>query len=163
MKFEKLTDDKLRIIFTVKDMSANNVSTETFLSNNTVSQKLLHALLLRAEEKVGFKTDDCNLLVEAISFSDGGFIFTITKLSSSATNEDSKLLFKFENFDNFLEFCTYMKNTSFSDYDRFSLFLYKNTYYLSVFGKDDWPINLKSILCEFGKPISYSPRNDWYS
>lgn len=163
MKFEKLTDDKLRIIFTVKDMSANNVSTETFLSNNTVSQKLLHALLLRAEEKVGFKTDDCNLLVEAISSSDGGFIFTITKLSSSATNEDSKLLFKFENFDNFLEFCTYLKNMNFSNCDKFSLFLYKNTYYLSILEKDDLLIDLKSILCEFADPINYSPRNEWYS
>lgn len=156
MKFEKLTDNKLKIIFTLEDMAANKVSANAFLSNNIVSQKLLQSMLIKAEKKVGFETGDCNLLVEAIESTDGGFVFTITKLAHDSSSKPLKLFFKFECFDNFLAFCKYMKNMNFSDYSRFSLILYNNTYFLSVID-DGLSFDFKSILCEFGEFLSFSP------
>ena len=112
MRFEKLTNSKIRIIFSSEDMISNNVSVQNFLTDKSISQRILQSILLEAEKEIGFKTDNSKLLVEALS-SDGGFIFTITKLSSyddlSLVNNSIKI-FKFENFDNFLDLCTYLQN-----------------------------------------------------
>ena len=80
MKFEKITDNKIKIIFTLEDMSINDVSVESFLSNKMLSEKVLQSIILEAEKQVGFNTENHELLVEALSTSDGGFEFTITKL-----------------------------------------------------------------------------------
>lgn len=157
MKFEKLTDNKLKIIFTADDMNINNVSTNAILSNNASSQKLLQSLLAKAEQKVGFKADDCDLIVEAISLN-GGFIFTITKITSDYDLfENSNLLYKFESFDSFLAFCTYMKNMKFDDYSGFSLFYYNSKYYLSINTNSNSLDKLNLILGEFGNATNSSP------
>ncbi len=156
MKFEKLTDNKLRIIFTTDDMNLNNVSTNAILSNSDSSQKLLQMLLAKAEQEVGFNSGDCNLIVEAISIKDG-FIFNVTKVS---TNCDlllsSNLLCQFDSFEDFLDFSTYLKNMNFYDYNGFHLFLYNEKYYLSIPINNALTSDFKLILCEFGNIVNNS-------
>ena len=157
MKFEKLTDNKLKIIFTADDMSLNNVSTKAILSNNSISQKLLQSLLSKAEQKVGFKADDCDLIVEAVSIN-GGIIFTITKITSDHDLYNNlNLIYKFESFENFLDFCTYLNNMNFNDYTGFSLFLYNKKYYLSVGANNKRFSDLKLLLGEFGDNANSFP------
>ena len=54
MKFEKITDVKIKIILSLQDMELNNVSAENILSNSASSQKLLQNILLEAEKKNWF-------------------------------------------------------------------------------------------------------------
>ena len=55
MKFEKLTDTKIRISISSKDMEINNLSAENIFSNSADSQKLLDTMISRAEKEIGFK------------------------------------------------------------------------------------------------------------
>ena len=78
MKFEKITDTKIKIILDINDIKLHNISTNNFF-NNSSSQKLLQIMLSEAEKEIGFKVDDSRLLVEAITNSNQEYIFTISK------------------------------------------------------------------------------------
>ena len=54
MKFEKITDEKIKIIFNIEDMKSHNISSQTILDSSTFSQELLQTMLTKAEEEVGF-------------------------------------------------------------------------------------------------------------
>lgn len=159
MKFEKLTNTKIRIVFTSEDMIINNLSSNNFFDDVNISQTLLQSLLFKAEKEIGFKTDDSKLLVEALS-SDGGFVFIITKLSSCddlCLENKSIQIFKFQSFDSFLDLCTYIKNMNFEYLNNSSLILYNNSFYLYVLNCN--PL-FSNILLEFADFVPYSLKID---
>lgn len=165
MKFERLTNKKIRIIFNLNDMILNNMCAKDFLTDKSLSQKVLHSILSEAEKEIGFTTDDCKLLVEAITSSDGGLIFTITKVlndydinSNLATFRN--LIFKFDCIDSFLALCSYLKhmnNTVLKNLSKnSSLILYNNTYYLLILNTNTSLIDLHLIASEFATIIPYT-------
>ena len=168
MKFEKLTNNKIRIIFSLQDMKLNNISAQAFLSDRLISQKILQNILLEAEKEIGFKTEDSKLLVEAIKSPEGGFIFTITKLVSQKdenVDTSSNMFIKFDNFDNFYCLCTYINNLNYPKSQmllkNFSLILYNGTYYLRIFNFDNnLPTSVINALSEFGEVLPFSPELD---
>ena len=111
MKFKKLDDNKIRIILTLNDMEINNISAETLLTNNDDAQNVLQRLISEADKRIGFKTNNCSLMVEVISSPNGGCVFTITKFISDDELDDVlTYYYKFSDFDDFIDFCTYLKN-----------------------------------------------------
>ena len=66
MKFEKITDTKIKIFLSLRDMELNKVSAESIFSNSASSQKLLQNMLNKAKKEIGFETGDSKLLVEAV-------------------------------------------------------------------------------------------------
>ena len=137
MKFEKLTDTKIKIILSLQDMESNNLSVENVLSNSADSQKLLDIIISKAETELGFMPEDSQLLVEAVVPSHDECIFTITKLLDDKIcyqETGNSFIFKFENFDDFINLCSFLNNFSYlclkEISKNFSLFYYNNTYYL---------------------------------
>lgn len=153
MKIEKLTNEKIKIILSKDDINKVDISINDFLDDKDVSQNILNYILEKAEKEINFNTENSDILVEIITKFEGGFIFTITKFDSDSNSNVSNLIFKFNSFENFLEFCRYIKNLSPINEQDFSLILYKNEYYLSVFNLLTFKIDLYSILCEFAEPI----------
>lgn len=164
MKFEKLTDSKIRIIFTLEDMLSHEISAQEFFANNTISQEVIQNVLNEAEKEIGFKTDDSKLLVEAIASSEGGCIFTITKLSPytvlpGLSYIPHNCLLKFYDLNDFLDLCTYFKNMNNADVlNNFSLFLYNGIYYLNI--AVTLPNTLFNALLEFGELIPHTYKID---
>ena len=170
MKFEKITDEKIKIIFNIEDMKSHNISSQTILDSSTFSQELLQTMLTKAEEEVGFFPNDSKLLVEATIAPNQECIFTITKLSTpdlQVENDIDSFIYKFENFDNFISLCTFLNNLydlnlrKFSEY--FSLILYNNTYYLYNTNTENYSTLLdymQEIFSEFGNKVSNSPYVD---
>lgn len=166
MKFEKLTDTKIRIILSIHDMKLNNLSVESILSNSADSQKLLESMISKAEEELNFKTDDSQLLVEAIAPSNEECIFTITKLldeNISLKGCTDLFIFRFESFDDFVNLCSFLNNFSYLNLKNFSknfsLIYYNNTYYLRLIEAVNSSIiidYLKTLFAEFGKDVSRS-------
>lgn len=164
MKFEKLNDTKIRIILSLKDMEANNLSVENVLSNSGETQKLIEFIICEAEKKLGFTAGDSQLLVEAIAPSSKECIFTITKLLEEnlcARKYLNSFIFKFEKFDDFINLCLFLKNLSYlnlkSFSKNFSLIFHNNTYYLRLTepGNSCMIIDyIKSLFEEFGKDVS---------
>ena len=164
MKFEKITDTKIKIFLTLQDMELNNISIENVLSNSADSQKLLDTIISKAEVELGFKPDDSHLLVEAVVPSNEECIFTITKLLNDKIcypHHDNSFIFKFECFDDFINLCVFLKNFSYlclKEISRnFSLVYYNNTYYLRFIESEYSSIvidYIKTLFEEFGKDVS---------
>ena len=166
MKFEKITDTKIKIILSVKDLETSNISVENILSNSADSQKLLENIISKAEKELGFNPGDSQLLIEALSQTNGNCIFTITKILDDipCCKEFSKsFIYKFDTFDNFINLCNFLNNFSylnFKDFSKkFSLIFYNNTYYLQALDTQKFAHILcfiKPFLDEFGADVSNS-------
>ena len=166
MKFEKLTDTKIKIILSLQDMESNNLSVENVLSNSADSQKLLDIMINKAEKELGFNPEDSKLLVEAVVPSNDECIFTITKLLDEKicyTHSGNSFIFKFENFDDFINLCVFLNNFSYlclkEISKNFSLFYYNNTYYLKFVESEYSTIvidYIKTLFEEFGKDVSHT-------
>lgn len=164
MKFEKLTDTKIKIILSLQDMESNNLSVENVLSNSADSQKLLDTIISKAETELGFMPEDSQLLVEAVVPSNDECIFTITKLLDDkicCPESGNSFIFKFENFDDFINLCSFLNNFSYlclkEISKNFSLFYYNNTYYLKFVESAYSTIvidYIKTLFEEFGKDVS---------
>lgn len=164
MKFEKITDNKLKVVFTKEDMDSHNVSKETFLSDCSEFQDIFQNLLQEAERQVNFKADDCKLIFEALMTNDGGFIFTITKIFSDINIFNiisSPIILKLDALDDFLNLFTYINNVNKLSFDvnscTFSLYLYDKNYYLYIENQEGFfQESLIYTFMEFGELIPYS-------
>lgn len=186
MKIEKLTENKIRVIVSNDDLDKNNIDFNAIMNRSVETQNLFLEILERAEEELDFNIDGYKLLIEAFSSTDEVLVFTITKyqpkdLSNCNNSQDSlkkkkinvkrksidfsskHIIYSFNSFEEFCNFCSCINNTEKFDIKKFSknisLFLYNNTYYLVVKN-----INIKyesvnafySIASEFGKLLSPS-------
>ena len=156
MKFEKITDTKIKIFFSFDDMNKNHISKKILFSNNPFSQNFIQSILKIAEKTLDFKIEDENILVEILNYGDG-CVFIITKiLTDFIENIGNSMFYIFNKFEDFLAFCTYIKNMNWSFFESFSLFLLNSTYYLHSF--NNISNNLDSILCEFSTKKDFSSR-----
>ncbi len=200
MKIEKLTENKIRVIVNHDDFIKNNIDSYSLMNKTFDTQGLFLTILEKAEKELGFHTDGHKLLIEAFSSTDEAIVFTITKYqpkdSSVNTNyEDTfkrkklnvrrkaltytskNVMYTFNSFDAFCDFCSCISQIKNFDVNRFSknitLISYHNTYYLIVkniniryrmvnsfysvaseFGELLYPSkNFESKLFEYGKVI----------
>ena len=153
VKFEKLSDNKIRIILSIQDLTEKHIDFHSFMANTIESQDILLDMLEEAKKETGFDAEDSNLKIEALAMADTNFVFTITKvcpdfekektakkkftikrksLNPSSSTQAVYHFYSFEDFCNFLQFledCNLfdcVKNIA----DSISLYNYKNNYYL---------------------------------
>ena len=67
MKIEKLTENKIRITLNMDDLNEREIDYHTFMSNSIESQSIFLDMLNTAEKEVGFNTDDCRIMIEALA------------------------------------------------------------------------------------------------
>ena len=151
MKIEKLTDNKIRIILNIDELTEKNIDFLSLTKNTNETQKLFKKILKQAEKEVDFNTENCKLLIEAFISSDGFFIITFTKITPE---EDVKVgnslklkvkkgktipvthnaIYEFNNFEDFSELCTYLGNSNLNNIKKIaknvSLFEYENKFFL---------------------------------
>lgn len=179
MKIEKLTDNKIRIIINIEELSEKNIDIFNLPSSKEKIYDLFDGILKEAEKQVGFKAQDCRLLIEAFSASEGYIVFTFTKYKNDMTPEKNtkklkykrktysnnykNAIYKFNNFEEFCNFCTYCSKTKLSDLKQLakniSLYEYNNFYYLilSNINKNCSNINLfYTAISEFSNLASTS-------
>ena len=167
MKIEKLTENKIRIVVNKEELKNNNLNLKDFVMNNIESQKFFLDILNKAEKEVGFKTNNCKLLIETFSSLDEIFVFTITKYAIEKIKKYTKKyktkritnlknpIYKFSSFEEFCILCAALKkcNISLNNVAKnISLYLYNNTYYLVFTNLNLSNTDLRkllSILSEF--------------
>lgn len=152
MKIEKLNENKIRITLNMEDLNERNIDLHSFMSNSIENQDIFMDMLDKADEEVGFNTEDCRLMIEALALKNGVFVLTITKFEhneekvvhkkknvhfkrKSPTLNLSKTIYSFESFDTFCDFCTFLKDTlherQISELAKtFDLYEYDLNYYL---------------------------------
>lgn len=179
MKIEKLTDNKIRIIINLDELSEKNIDIHSLAQNTDKVHSLFKSILIEAEKQVGFKVQNCKLLVEAFSTAEGYVVFTLTKYKNELTAENSpkklkfkrrtlsnsykNAIYKFNSFEEFCNFCTYCSTSKLSDLKDFakniSLYEYKSLYYLifSNINQDFKYTNLfYTSISEFSNLVSNS-------
>ena len=180
MKFEKLNENKLRIIITSQDLLDKHIDFHSFMSNSLETQDIFLDILEKAEKEVGFITKNHKVRIEAFAMNNEDFIFTVTKLSDKNDKEiykQTKLKFKrkktensifqsvykFACFDDFLSFTASLKNSNIKNISTFSksiiLYTYKNNYYLVLNNiNEQYKYNKKifTLLTEFSSYINNS-------
>ena len=180
MKFEKLNENKLRIIISSQDLLDKHIDFHSFMSNSLETQDIFLDILDKAEKEVGFITKNHKVRIEAFAMNNEDFIFTVTKLSDKNDKEiykQTKLKFKrkktensifqsvykFACFDDFLSFTASLKNSDIKNIATFSksviLYTYKNNYYLVLNNiNEQYKYNKKifTLLTEFSSYINNS-------
>lgn len=180
MKFEKLNNDKIRIILDLQDLQDNDIDYQSFMSNSSDTQRLFMDMLDEAEEQIGFTTKDYKIMVEALATIDGNFIITVTRslpdvdlppvskkrniqIKRKKHNLDSNILiYEFNKFDDFCDFLKHLDSLNLKNIvtftKAFSLYTYKKNYYLLMDDINlDYPY-IKTFLfaiTEFGKNINH--------
>ena len=178
MKIEKLTDNKIRIIFDIDDLAKKNIDIHSLIKNTDGTQKFFKNILKEAQKEVGFDIQDSKLLIEAFISNDGFFILTFTKITNETQTKKSIMpkvkrkncdlsskyaIYQFENFNEYCNFCTYLKTTKLGNLKKFakkiSLYEYNSKYFL-VFSEIDTEFKDSSLvyvsICEFAKLASNS-------
>ncbi|MCI9365116.1 MAG: adaptor protein MecA [Clostridia bacterium] len=181
MKIEKLTDNKIRITLNIEDLTEKNIDFQSFMSNSIESQDIFFDMLDKAEKEVGFNTDDCRIMIEALALKDGHFVLTITKFEhnsekmlpnkkhlhikrKSPSINFEKTIYSFESFNTFCDFCTFLSNIleedQISDFAESSdLYEYNSNYYLILTNINTDSLNLTYIcssITEFAHFVNSS-------
>lgn len=154
MKFEKLDENKIRITLSMHDLEEKDINFHDFVSNSIETQDLFLDMLEEAEEKIGFKTRNCKVKIEALAMTEDDFVLTVTKIvpdnnkkrlyvspkkkpkaKRKCTNIKSNyLIYKFNSFDDYCNFIEFIIHNKFSNLSKIaqkiSVFLYNDLYYL---------------------------------
>ena len=152
MKIEKLNENKIRITLNIDDLNERNITMQSFMSNSIESQDIFFDMLDKADEEVGFNTDDCRIMIEALALKNDMFVLTITKFEHEKTNLKKKniqirrknpdlnlekTIYSFESFDIFYEFCKFICNTIDEEQitnfaEETALYEYNSNFYLII-------------------------------
>ena len=180
MKFEKLSENKIRITLTVQDLAEKEIDFQVFLTNSFDSQDILLDMLEEAKRETGFDPENYNLRIEALAMADTSFIFTITKempderarlpkkkfkIKRKSLNPlSTQAIYSFASFDDFCSFLQFLKEGKLiSEVSRIAdcilLYKYKNNYYLlmsSIHREVVNKIRFYTGITEFAKYVSNS-------
>lgn len=145
MKFEKITDNKIRIIVCSSELESKKLDSNLLKSHYIENQNFINKLLEKAKLQLGFETKGCRLLLENSYADDDYIIFTITKQGKIKNikekfnknlyeSDKTTYIYKFNTFDEFCEFCICISKIQNFNIKKFSknisLYYYKNTYFL---------------------------------
>lgn len=154
MKFEKLNENKIRITLSMHDLEEKDIDFHDFMSNSLETQDLFLDMLEEAEEKIGFKTRNCKVKIEAFAMTENDFVLTITKVlpetlkkhvfvspkrkvkvQRKTTNLQSMhLIYKFNCFDDYCYFIEFLIHNNLKDSNKIAkeaaVYAYKDCYYL---------------------------------
>lgn len=180
MQFEKLSENKIRITLSLKDLEEKHIDFHSFMSNPITSQELFFDMLKEAENKIGFVTENYQIRIEALAMSSGDFILTVTralpenaslksplkkklKVKRKSLNINySQAVYSFENYDDFYTFMKSIKNQNINIKNiakTINLYEYKNTYYLVLakINTENSTVNkFYSLISEFALYVNHS-------
>lgn len=162
MKIEKLTENKIRIIITIEELERKNIDIISLSKNNDAAKKIYKKILSQAEKEVGFHFQNSQILIEAFIEANEFFVLVFTKIpykkmqkiqhtkkgkNKSNIYKKQNTIYQFDQFDDFYDFCTYIKNNTKIEINNLAknifLYEYKNKYYLILI---DANINSKMYI-----------------
>ena len=174
MKIEKINNNKLRIIFTIKELENQNIDYQEFMSGSTKCENIISSLLFIAKDKLDFDIKNCNIEVETLEVLQGNFVVIVTKYEKKTSIlkpkrkqgdiKNNYCIYEFSTLDSYLEFSNFLKK-NFQDiyiiYQKDSEVYYiYNKYILIISGNDFSENSIKifnSSITEFATFKSCSP------
>lgn len=151
MKIEKLTDSKIRVILNIDELEEKDIHIFEIINDDEFAEKFYAKLLAKASKEVDFDCESSDLLIEVFMSKEGFLIIVFTKVTDSKSSQiknkslksknknykdkkDEDYVYQFDNFENFCQFCTYLKNWNKRYFKllakHISLYEYQDKYYL---------------------------------
>jgi len=168
VQFEKINDDKIRIIFNLQDLKEKNIDYHDFMANSIATQSIFLDMLSQAEKEIGFVTSNYQLMIEALATSDGSFVLTVTRTKEGKKELPKKLkatpkpkllpldktiptlVYRFNSFDDFYDLYNFIiiedLNKIAKTFNKAILYSYNDNVYLLL--KTSQKANIKDV-----KPI----------
>lgn len=166
MRIEKLSNNKLKVIFSIKELEKEDIDYQAFMSGSSKCENIISNLLYVAKDELDFDTYNCNVEIETLEVTQGNFVITITKSEKRLNRLKAKrkqgnvkqhsCIYEFCSFDNYLEFTNFLAKNFFTLYDIFQknseLYHLLDKYILIVNGENFSETNIKifnSSITEF--------------
>lgn len=180
MKFEKLSENKIRITLSIQDLAEKEIDFHVFMSNSIESQDILLDMLEEAKKETGFDPENYNLKIEALAMADTSFVFTITKevpeektklpkkkftiKRKSLSPSSTQAVYAFSTFDDYCSFLQFLRESNLLENiahiaDSILLYEYKEKYYLFMNGIHSEVVNklrFYTAITEFAKYVTNS-------
>ena len=170
MKFEKLSEYKLKITMSNKELENSNGDLDSFMADPSVARKSFLDILNKAKEEVGFNVGNNKIRIDAKCQYNGDFIFTVTKLIPKKKNikkvkpqkinsntKENCLIYSFYDIEHFFTFCNFLKKQRINKIQLFSkvveLYKLQNKYYLvcnKINNDYEHIAKIYSCITEFG-------------
>ena len=170
MKFEKLSEYKLKITLSMEELPNNNNDLDSLMSDPASARKSFLNILNKAKDEVGFNIGNNKVRIDAKYQSDGNFIFTVTKLvpkkktvqkvkpkKVSINREENCLIYKFDNIENFFSLCNFLQKQKINRLNSFckttELYKLEDYYYLildQINNEYKYIGKIYSCMTEFG-------------
>lgn len=157
---EKIDENRLLIALSSEDMDILDLNLNRLNFKDEYSKQIVRQLLLKAKNEIGFYFDDDKIVVEVIPQNDGCFVL-ITLISKKnlgrkiyKVKEDEKVyLFEFKSVDSLLDVIKLLYNKNLFDFKNTAISC-QSKYYFIIYSNGSIPINLQSILTEYGRLLS---------
>ena len=186
MKFEKVNENKIRITLSIRDLKKKDIDFHDFMSNSIETQDLFLDMLEEAEEKVGFKTRDCKVKIEALAMTENSFVLTVTRVLPDGNKKtlyaipkkkpkakrkvnninEPCLVYKFNSFDDYCNFIEYMARNVLVDSVNLAgnicLYTYNDGYYLVLSNLNTEYKNISGFFTAITEFAVYIPEPDLY-
>ena len=171
MKIQVLNSSKFKIFLNKSDLDENHISVHSFLSGSINSQKFIQAIIEIAYEDFGLKINNNKFIYEIFCFDFSNFIIIISsnkeiypfpqsnslretsitnnlnfKFNNNKLLESKNLLFFFNDFEEFLTFSEYIKNSIKLKNINSSLYEYNHIFLLEIITSDLLINDLKIFL-----------------
>lgn len=167
MKFEKLNENKIRITLSMHDLEEKDIDFHDFMSNSLETQDLFLDMLEEAEEKIGFRVQNCKIKVEALAMTEENFVLTITKIMPTSSKKNTQslskvkpkikrktnalnsnhLIYKFNTFDHYCNFIEFLLANNLADSfkiaEKITFYTYSNYYFLDLYKLNE---NYKKVM-----------------
>ena len=154
MRFEKLSENKIRIFLTSNDLKEKDIDFHSFMSNSSVAHGLFLDILEEAKNKIGFNTCNYNVKIDALAMIDGDFVVNVSRVlpeqekntlpppikkklkvrKKNIEKNSDYCIYKFDNFDDYYHFIEFLYLHNLSDAVQIAknivVYLYMNQYYL---------------------------------
>lgn len=174
MKFEKINENKLKIILN-RDELPSSENLDEFMSDTNYARNSFLSILDEAYHKVGFDTNNYKIKIDAKSLIDGSFIFTVTKVVKLVEKpkkvkphkvyknkvSSKTIVYSFDRFDDFVKLCKDLKRNNFASFDdvcsNSNFYKSNDTYFLIIENlnqNSNRSSSFLSSITEFGDFVS---------
>lgn len=177
MKFEKVSEYKLRITLSTDELPGSESDLDNFMSDPSFARESILDFLQKAEEEVNFHVGNSKVRVDAISDINGNYTFTVTKLIPKnkkiskvkpvkvpAKNDANYIVYSFTDLEQFISLCSFLKAQKISSIRSFSkeseLYKLKDNYYLifsEINNNYKYIAQVYSLAPEFGTYVTSNP------
>lgn len=174
MKFEKLSEYKLKITLSNDELPNSDGDLDSFMSDPSVARKSFLDILDKAKDEVGFYVGEHKVRIDATSQYNGNFTFTVTKLiprkkalkkakpqKVSTNRHQNCVIYSFDDIENFFNFCIFLKKQKINRLNDFckcaELHKLNNKYYLvfdQINNQYKYIAQIYSCMTEFGNFFS---------